>query len=141
MNETIPIPTRFADRAAMLAHVAALSGLEDAASAVPDIAAGGRKAAEAALAKGDVAAFARLQGARGVVVADVAPRVETRSADELLAASERRRRHESAHLVAGYRLGLPVAEYSAGDRPRVEFYYKTGTYTRDDAEALACVAL
>ena len=30
------------------------------------------------------------QGARGVVVADVAPRVETRSADELLAASERR---------------------------------------------------
>ena len=55
--------------------------------------------------------------------------------------SERRRRHESAHLVAGYKLGLPVAEYSAGDRPRVEFYYKTGTYTRDEAEALACVAL
>jgi hypothetical protein len=64
-----------------------------------------------------------------------------RGAAEDLAASERRRRHESAHLVAGYRLGLPVAEYSAGDRPRVEFYYKTGTYTRDDAEALACVAL
>jgi len=64
-----------------------------------------------------------------------------RGAAEDLAASERRRRHESAHLVAGYKLGLPVAEYSAGDRPRVEFYYKTGTYTRDDAEALACVAL
>ena len=49
-----------------------------------------RRDAEAALAKGDVAAFAQLQGAQGVVVADVAPRVETRSADELLAASERR---------------------------------------------------
>ena len=55
--------------------------------------------------------------------------------------SERRRRHESAHLVAGYKLGLPVAEYSAGDRPRVEFYYKNGQITRDEAEALACVAL
>ena len=56
--------------------------------------------------------------------------------------SERRRRHESAHLVAGYKLGLPVAEYSAGDRPRVEFYYEQGRpYSRDEAEALACVAL
>ena len=56
--------------------------------------------------------------------------------------SERRRRHESAHLVAGYRLGLPVAEYSAGDRPRVEFYFEKGRpYSRDEAEALACVAL
>ena len=58
MNETIPLPTRFADRAAMLAHVAALSGLDDAASAVPDIAAGGRKAAEAALAVIDPRAYA-----------------------------------------------------------------------------------
>jgi hypothetical protein len=65
-----------------------------------------------------------------------------RGAAEDLAASERRRRHESAHLVAGYRLGLPVAEYSAGDRPRVEFYYEQGRpYSRDEAEALACVAL
>merc|ERR1719261_1239498 len=56
--------------------------------------------------------------------------------------SERRRRHESAHLVAGYKLGLPVAEYSAGDRPRVEFYFEKGRpYSRDEAEALACVAL
>ena len=45
-------------------------------------------------------------------------------------------------MVAGYKLGLPVAEYSAGDRPRVEFYYEQGRpYSRDDAEALACVAL
>ena len=58
MNETIPLPTRFADRAAMLAHVAALSGRDDAASAVPDIAAGGRKAAEAVLAKVDSRAYA-----------------------------------------------------------------------------------
>jgi len=49
-----------------------------------------RRDAEAALAKGDVSAFARLQGATGVVVADVAPRVETRSNDQLLAASDRR---------------------------------------------------
>ena len=58
MNETIPLPTRFADRAAMLAHVAALSGRDDAASAVPNIAAGGRKAAEAVLAKVDPRAYA-----------------------------------------------------------------------------------
>ena len=58
MNETIPLPTRFADRAAMLAHVAALSGRDDAASAVPDIATGGRKAAEAVLAKVDPRAYA-----------------------------------------------------------------------------------
>jgi len=65
-----------------------------------------------------------------------------RGAAEDLAASERRRRHESAHLVAGYKLGLPVAEYSAGDRPRVEFYYEQGRpYSRDEAETLACVAL
>ena len=45
-------------------------------------------------------------------------------------------------MVAGYKLGLPVAEYSAGDRPRVEFYYEQGRpYSRDEAEALACVAL
>ena len=63
-----------------------------------------------------------------------------RGATEDLA--ERRRRHESAHLVAGYKLGLPVAEYSAGDRPRVEFYFEKGRpYSRDEAEALACVAL
>ena len=58
MNETIPLPTRFADRAAMLAHVVALSGRDDAAPAVPDIAAGGRKAAEAMLAKVDPRAYA-----------------------------------------------------------------------------------
>ena len=58
MNETISLPTRFADRAAMLAHVAALSGRDDAASAVPDIATGGRKAAEAVLAKVDPRAYA-----------------------------------------------------------------------------------
>jgi hypothetical protein len=56
--------------------------------------------------------------------------------------ADRRRRHESAHLVAGYKLGLSVAEYECGDKPRVEFYYATGRpYTRDEAEELACVAL
>ena len=58
MNETILLPIRFADRAAMLAHVAALSSRDDAASAVPDIAAGGRKAAEAMLATVEPRAYA-----------------------------------------------------------------------------------
>ena len=50
----------------------------------------------------------------------------------------RRRRHEAAHLVAGYALGLPVAAY-ADDA--VEFYDGPGPKSRDDAERLACVAL
>mmetsp|Transcript_25164 Transcript_25164/g.75555 ORF Transcript_25164/g.75555 Transcript_25164/m.75555 type:complete len:357 (+) Transcript_25164:118-1188(+) len=56
--------------------------------------------------------------------------------------AERRRRHEAAHLVAGHTLGLPVADFSAGDDPQVEFYdVARSRYTRDDAEVLACVAL
>ena len=53
-----PLPTRFEDRAAMVAHLRALAG-DHADSAPPhDIAAGGRKAAEAALAAIDPRAYA-----------------------------------------------------------------------------------
>lgn len=56
---------------------------------------------------------------------------------------ERRRRHEAAHLVAGYSLGLPVAEYATGTKPRVEFFDATEgrRKSRDEVEALAAVAL
>ena len=81
-----PTATTFSTSAADARFsVSARSGAAPARSAARR-----RRDAEAALAKGDVAAFAQLQGTQGVVVADVAPRVETRSADELLAASERR---------------------------------------------------
>ncbi len=53
----------------------------------------------------------------------------------------RRRRHEAAHLVAGYRLGLPVASYDAASD--VAFYDESGRVakSRDDGERLAAVAL
>ena len=53
-----------------------------------------------------------------------------RGAAEVSGGLRRRRRHESAHLRWRAKLGVTVAEYSAGDRPRVEFYYKMGIHAR-----------
>ena len=58
MNEMIPLPSRFTDRAALLAHIRALAGDSAADMPVPDIAAGGRRAAETALAAIDPRAYA-----------------------------------------------------------------------------------
>ena len=58
MKEMIPLPSRFTDRAALLAHIRALSGDSSADMPVPDIAVGGRRAAETALAAIDPRAYA-----------------------------------------------------------------------------------
>jgi len=58
MNEMTPLPTCFVDRSSMYKHVCALAGTSDVAAPVPDIAGGGRQAAEAALAAVDPRAYA-----------------------------------------------------------------------------------
>ena len=58
MNEMTALPTRFADRSTMYAHICALAGETGEAASVPDIASGGRMAAEAALASIDPRAYA-----------------------------------------------------------------------------------
>ena len=58
MSDMTPLPMKFDDRGAMLAHIAALAGADIAALPIPDSAAGGRKAAEAALATIDPRAYA-----------------------------------------------------------------------------------
>ena len=61
MNEMTALPTRFADRSTMYAHICALAGEAGEAgeaASVPDIASGGRMAAEAALASIDPRAYA-----------------------------------------------------------------------------------